>query len=254
MQPMYSICVTNFNTEDSVRQSLESILIQVDERFEIVVVDNCSTDASQDILREYKNKGVKLIVRRCSRGLGRQIAIENSVGKYIISQMDMDDVFKPNLNKLLEIYHNSFEGYMLVLSEIVTIAPRKLIDAIGGFRDLNYCEDRDLFSRAARLGYFRYLTSFRIKDHEIKKRKLHGRIKRGFEQQYLMYREYFRIGEGRRRVYAALMPRAMLRNHLGSLTKPLVVPWAFITHWFYPQFKNEFINFFNEFDYVSVPT
>jgi glycosyltransferase involved in cell wall biosynthesis len=250
---MYSICITNYNTEDSVRQSLESILAQVDERFEIVVVDNCSKDASIDILREYEGKHIKLIVERCSRGLGRQLAIKSSSGKYIISQMDMDDVFKPNLNKLLRIYHADFEGYMLVLPEIIMIAPRGLIDAIGGFRDLDYLEERDLYTRAARLGYLKYLRpSFKIKEREIKKKKLHLRIKRMFEQQYLMFREYFRLGEGTRSCYHAFIKTTNIRKRpFVFLTRILVIPWAFVTHWFYPQFHSEFVNFFNDLDVIT---
>jgi len=250
MQPIYSICITNFNTEDSVRQSLESIIAQVDERFEIIVVDNCSNDASIDILREYEGKWIKLIVKRCSRGLGRQIAIENSSGKYIISQMDMDDVFKPNLNKFLRIYHANCEGFMMVAGDIIMIAPRKLIDATGGFKDLNYLEERDLFARAAQRGHFRFLSSFKLKVCEIKKRKTNRRIERVLEQQYYMYREYFRIGEGTHSCYDAFISTTNIRKFpFVFLVRLLVVPWAFITHWFYPQFYNEFVKFFNEDDY-----
>ena len=238
--PLYSVCITNYNTEDSVRQSLESILAQVDERFEITVVDNCSEDASLNILREYEDKEVKLIVRKCSRGLGRQIAIENSTGKYIISNMDMDDVFKPNLSKLLQIYHEFFEGYMLVTNDILTIAPRRLIDAIGGFKDLSYLEEYDLWIRAARLGYLRILKSFKIREREIKK-KLHRRFKRMLEQQYLMYREHFRIGEGVRSCYRSFigtMTNIRIRPFV-FLARLLVIPWAFLTYRLYPQCHNE---------------
>lgn len=250
VQPLYSICIANFNTEDSVRQSLESILAQVDERFEVVIVDNCSNDASIDILKEYEGKHIKLIVKRCGRGLGRQIAIENSRGKYIISQMDMDDVFKPTLNKLLQIYHANFKGYMLALSETIMIAPRTLIDSIGGFRDLDYLEERDLYSRAARLGYFRFLNGFKMKDREIKKRKLGQRLKRAFEQAYLMYREYFRIGEGTRACYYTFTNTTNMRKRPhGLLIHLLVVPWTLVTYRFYPQLRNEFVKGFNELDF-----
>ena len=208
MQPTYSICITNYNMVDSVRQSLESILTQIDERFEIIIVDSCSDDGSLDILREYQGRRIKLIVQMCSIGLGRQTAIENSRGKYIISHMDMDDVFQPNLNKLLRLYHASFEGYMLVVQRAqgrysgVMIAPRKLINAAGGYKDLNYLEDRDLFSRAARLRYFRFLKSFPIIDHSVKKRgKRYHHVVYRLRKEYLAFRESFRLGHGSRLFY-----------------------------------------------------
>jgi glycosyltransferase involved in cell wall biosynthesis len=244
MLPLYSICITNFNTEDSLGQSLESILTQVDERFEIVVVDNCSNDASLDILRQYDGKQIKLIVRRCSRGLGRQIAFENSCGKYIIGQMDMDDVFKPCLNELLQIYHANFEGYMLETSDIIMIAPRELINTIGGYKDLNYLEEYELYSRAAQIGYFRFLN-FNIKDHEIKKKRPDRRIKRILEQGYSLVRESFRIGVGA--LWTCDIIKHVKKRPRAFLVCSLVYPWALITHWFYPQFhSSEFLKTFNE--------
>jgi glycosyltransferase involved in cell wall biosynthesis len=248
MPPLYSICITNFNTEDSVRQSLESILTQVDERFEIVVVDNYSKDASLDILKEYDRKGIKLIVKRCSRGLGRQIAFENSCGQYIIGQMDMDDVFKPYLSKLLQIYHANFEGYMLETSDVIMITPRKLINMIGGYKDLNYLEDHELCSRAAQIRCFRFLN-FKIKDREIKKKKPDRQIKRALEQQYSMLRDSFRIGLGTSYTQGIFKITNIKKKPSASLIGSLVLPWAFITHWFYPQFHDKFTKFFNETDY-----
>lgn len=253
-RPLYSICITNYNSEDSVRQSLESIIAQVDKRFEIVVVDNCSEDASLNILREFEDKWIKLIVRKCSRGLGRQIAIENSTGEYIISNMDMDDVHKPNLSQFLQIYHKFFEGYMLVARDVVTVAPRRVIDAIGGFKDLNYLEDRDLWMRAAQLGYLRILKSLRIREYEIKKKKLQRRVERMLRQQYLKHREYFRTGEGARSCYHAFIRTTNIRKSpLVFLARLIVVPWAFLTYRAYPRYENEFVYRFNEADYeVSI--
>src|SRR5437870_11443577 len=68
----YSICVTNYNNAPTLRQSVESILNQIDSSFEIVVVYNKSTDGSQLVLREHSDSGkLKLISARCSRGEGQ---------------------------------------------------------------------------------------------------------------------------------------------------------------------------------------
>jgi glycosyltransferase involved in cell wall biosynthesis len=252
MRPIYSICITNSNTVESVKQSLESILAQVDDRFEIIVVDNCSDDGSLEILREYQDKRLKLIVEKCSRGLGRQTAIRNSRGKYIISHMDMDDVFKRNLARLLQIYHTHLEGYMLVAQRDarayaqagIMIAPRELIDRIGGYRDLNYLEDRELFSRAAQLGYFRFLKYFPMVGQRIKKRKFYLRVISLLRKEYLMFRESFRIGRGSYYCY-----RIFVRKPFFFVFRFPIAFWAFITHLFYPKFHNEFFRVFNMYDY-----
>ena len=152
MQYKYSICITNFNSITTIKESMESIFKQINSSFEIVVCDNYSNDGSREILQQYARKGkIKLVVERSSRGKGRQIAFENSTGKYIISGVDTDDRLKPTFQKFLSIYHREHEGYMLSAGTI-HIIPRQLVEEIGGWRDLTYFEDYDFHERAKSLG------------------------------------------------------------------------------------------------------
>jgi glycosyltransferase involved in cell wall biosynthesis len=148
----YSVCITNYNSIDTIRGSMESIFNQLDDRFEIVVCDNCSNDGSKEILQGFAEKGrIKLIVERSSRGKGRQIAFNNSTGKYIISGLDTDDKLKQDFQIFLKIYHRYYEGEMLS-AKTIHIIPRKLVGEIGGWRDLKYGEDVDFHKRAKSSG------------------------------------------------------------------------------------------------------
>lgn len=150
-QPKYSVCITNYNSIDTIRVSIESVLNQLTDGFEIVVCDNCSNDGSKEVLEEYARKGrIKLLVERSSRGKGRQIAFENSTGKYIISGVDTDDKLTPAFREFLSIYHRDHEGYMLSAGTI-HIIPRQLVEEIGGWRDLRWGEDVDFHKRAKSL-------------------------------------------------------------------------------------------------------
>jgi len=151
-----------------LKASLESILNQLDERFEIIVVDSCSDDGSLSILEDYEKAGrIRLIVRKCTRGTGRQIAFDNANGEYIISNLDTDDIFNPCLNDVLNIYRNSCDGMMLRLVSpkdigrwhgnfANTIAPAELIRGLGGYADVQFGEDIDLWCRAAEKGKYRW--------------------------------------------------------------------------------------------------
>jgi glycosyltransferase involved in cell wall biosynthesis len=133
-----------------LRQSLESILCQVDESFEVIVVDSLSSDGSREVLQEYQKLGkLTLIEYKCSRGAGRQKALESSSGEYVISGLDMDDTFRRSLHQLLQFYHEKCEGKMLLTEIASTIAPRSLIERLGGWRDLQYNETWELCRRAA---------------------------------------------------------------------------------------------------------
>lgn len=143
----------------TVSRALESILSQIDESFEVIVVDSESNDGSEKILRSLEESGkIKLVTKKCTRGKGRQIAHDLATGEYEIDQIDLDNIYKPTLMELLGIYHNRCEGTVMRPNEKpITIAPRQLITDIGGWRDLQNCEDWDIWSRAAKLGRYSWI-------------------------------------------------------------------------------------------------
>jgi glycosyltransferase involved in cell wall biosynthesis len=199
----YSICITHFNNVRTVKRSLESILGQIDSEFEVIVVDSMSNDGSEKILDEYFRKNlIRLVRKRCNRGKGRQIAFENSTGEYIIANIDMDDVLQPRLRSLLMHYHSKCEGKLLLAVsgtdratrglQNITIGPRSLINRLGGWRDLQFCEDWDIWCRAAELGSYawtRYAIAKSEDNHLERERPL---IK--FRNRYIRYRDFLRLG------------------------------------------------------------
>jgi len=187
----YSICITNYNSKDTLSRCLDSVLCQIDSNFEIVISDNCSTDGSLEILEEYAKSGkIKLIVERSSRGQGRQIAFENSVGTYILSGIDTDDLIKPVLKDILRLYHEKHEGFMLSFGTF-HIIPRKLVIEIGGWRNLQWGEDVDFAKRIESSGKIHYFedSSYIIERGHIKRSFFH-RVK----ENYLFYQCRYRIG------------------------------------------------------------
>ena len=206
--PKYSICITNYNCGSTIESSLRSVLAQLDEQFEIVVVDNLSTDASRRLLRKFQANGkLKLIERRCSRGRGLQIAFENANGEYVLSGLDMGDTYKPRLVSFLDFYHKKCDGKLLkTRNEAVIVAPRSLIERLGGWRDLQRSEGWDLWYRAAKAGVYswtvfiltetRNRSSFRAETEAHPERTT---IVGKYQYRYIAYRDSLRVG---RRLFA----------------------------------------------------
>ena len=145
----FSICVTTLNDARTLKDSLESIFREIDRRkTEVVVVDSESRDGSTEILRRYEKKGLlKLVVRRCSVGQGRQLAFSNSNGEYIVAYLDTDDTFS-GLGEALEGYLDRYAGKALRGKDFLVV-PREVVDRAGGWRDLHTAEDLD-FDRRVR--------------------------------------------------------------------------------------------------------
>ncbi|MEM0117520.1 MAG: glycosyltransferase family 2 protein [Conexivisphaerales archaeon] len=190
----YSICITNYNTVNTIRDALEAITAQLPDDSEIVVVDNMSNDGSEKILKSYHDNGkIKLISVKCSRGKGRQIALTASNGEYVISGLDMDDKFNPSLQHLLRFYHDKCNSLVLAgAGEATIIAPRHILLELGGWRDLQFRENWELCRRAAVQGLYRWTIFPMVAEsnpHPERKNLLHM-----LKYRYIRYRENLRVG------------------------------------------------------------
>lgn len=225
----YSICITNYNNKETISECVNSILNQIDSRFEIVVVDNMSNDGSERILSEMAELGaIHLIRMKCSRGKGRQIAFENSAGEYIVAHMDTDEEFKPVLQQFLNLYHSSCDGDLLVAAEgqrswrqNITVGPRRLITELGGWRDLQYSEDWDLWRRAAQRQHYKWTIYPIIRDEKIVMKKL-GTMS-GFKQRVVKYRDLLRLG--RNLFNSGYGETTNYRQRLAEICARLIVPF-----------------------------
>ncbi len=97
--------MTTYNGERYLREQLDSIYTQTLAPNEVIVVDDCSTDNTQKILREYKKLyGLKYFVNEKNLGVNRNFekAISLCTGD-LIALSDQDDVWMPY--KLERCYH-----------------------------------------------------------------------------------------------------------------------------------------------------
>ena len=111
--PKVSVIIPVFNTEKYLRKCLDSVCIQTLSDIEIICVDDCSTDNSLNILKEYASKDnrIKLIEFKENKGaaVARNTGIIEAKGEYI-GFIDSDDYidqnFYENLYKKVEIRHS----------------------------------------------------------------------------------------------------------------------------------------------------
>jgi len=117
--PAISIIIPLYNAERYIGELLDSILAQTFQNFEVVIVDDCSTDNSRQVVESYlpsfnvgRNDILKIIKTKKNSGnpgTPSNIGIKNSRGKYIFL-LDNDMLFtaknifkfKPQINFLAE--------------------------------------------------------------------------------------------------------------------------------------------------------
>ena len=127
-----SICIVSMNHIKVLKECIDSIYQNSPKKysFEIIIVDNCSKDGTQNILKRYlkKNKNLKVIFNTQKRNFAENnnIAIRQSKGKYLL-------ILNPDT-----IVHENTLDYMidyLKFNEFVGAATCKLTYEDGSFQD-----------------------------------------------------------------------------------------------------------------------
>ena len=95
----FSIIVPVFNVESYLEQCLDSLIKQNLKNYEIILVNDGSTDKSIEICNKYAEKNLNIrLINQENKGLGaaRNIGIQNAIGKYI-TFVDSDDFVEEDM-------------------------------------------------------------------------------------------------------------------------------------------------------------
>jgi len=86
-----------YNCEKYVAKAIDSILNQTYSNFELIVIDDCSTDGTKHILKSYSDSRIKIIEKPINTGYveSLNLAIGVAKGSYI-ARMDADDISVPH--------------------------------------------------------------------------------------------------------------------------------------------------------------
>lgn len=97
--PKVSVCIPTFNGESYIRGALDSVLQQKYEDFEVVIVDNCSTDNTKALVAELSSQSAKIRFFRNEQNIGLagnlNKCLEHARGEYI-KYLCVDDMLLPD--------------------------------------------------------------------------------------------------------------------------------------------------------------
>lgn len=99
MCPFFSIVIPVYNCEETILQTINSVLFQTCKDYEIIIVNDCSIDNTLHIIEEAKVMSNKIFVINNVRNIGvaesRNIGFNIAKGNYI-ALLDGDDVWLPD--------------------------------------------------------------------------------------------------------------------------------------------------------------
>lgn len=216
MKKTHSICVSNLDSENTVHRWVSSLLENLSENDEVVIVDGLSTDGSEEFLRQIcRDHGFTFISAKTNMGQARQLAFKAGTGEYAIFNMDTDDVVI-SLQEAKRLYHEAVEWDPVTGEQRAFrcwgffIIPRWMLEADGGYPDLHFYEDQLAAYRLANRN--RLTACWKVspvrRGEDPKKRRLRFRLRYSFSR----VRDGLRLGmfDARNAQGVALLPPAWL--------------------------------------------
>ena len=109
MSPFFTVVIPTYNCADFLKRALSSVFVQTYQNFEVIVVDNSSTDHTEDVLNSFDDKRLT-VIKVNNNGIiahSRNKGIENSKGEWI-AFLDSDDLW---YQEKLKIVINDIQSY-----------------------------------------------------------------------------------------------------------------------------------------------
>ena len=225
---LVSVITPSYNSSSFISKSIHSVQSQTYESWEMIIVDDCSTDNSCEIIQDLNRSDNRIKLVRLNKNIGpaasRNISIEKSKGKYI-AFLDSDDIWLPaKLEKQVQFMQDkncvfSYTAYRKIdelgntISDVMDV-PEKVdyesllkSNVIGCLTamydaevlgkqympDIPKRHDYGLWLKILKLGYEAYglnecLASYRIRKGSLSRDKLKAAL-----HQWKIYRRHEKI-------------------------------------------------------------
>ncbi len=174
--PFFSVIICTYNRANLLPRALDSLLTQTYRNFEVLIIDDGSTDDTYSVAKKYLNEDFSIrYFYHKNRGLplSRNVGILAAVGKFI-TFLDSDDEYAPNHLELhkkiiddnpdidfiygnVQIIGNPYVPDFYDINKLVNIddctvggsffIKKELAIALNGFKNLTYGDDSEFFSR-----------------------------------------------------------------------------------------------------------
>lgn len=204
-----TVMITVYNGEKYISECIESILKQTYTNFELLIVDDGSTDNTRRLIRDFKDSRIRLIENTHDYIHSLNIGLNNSRGEYI-ARIDADDIMMPErlqkqvalmdkmknidicaswcetfgkMSKIISINTGEIKKPLAQLlcgnvfcHNTIMIRKRFLIENNLAYNKYDYAEDYKLWCEAAKKGGVFYvipevLVRYRLSEEQISSKK-----------------------------------------------------------------------------------
>lgn len=107
--PIFTVVIPLYNKENYISETLHSVLNQSFQDFEVIVVNDCSTDKSLDIVKSFSDSRIHIVEHEKNKGLSasRNTGIKRANAEYI-AFLDADDLWKPQFLESIKLLIDNY--------------------------------------------------------------------------------------------------------------------------------------------------
>jgi glycosyltransferase involved in cell wall biosynthesis len=220
--PLISICIPTYNHARFLAETLESVISQRNVDFEVIIIDDCSTDATSSIAHDFALRDARITVHVNGQNLGMvpnwNRCMELAQGTYI-KYLFGDDLFSsPDTLRLMVEAMERTPGTVLVSSARTIIDEHSHpVDTVSHFPGTFTSDGRDVIRRCVRR-MTRHHNLIGEPSAVLFRKQVAGR---GFDPRYRQLVDlemWFHLLEQGKFAYLA-MPLCSFRHHEGQQTK-----------------------------------
>lgn len=162
MNPLVSVILTVYNDADNVVNAINSIKTQTLNNWQLIIVDDASTDNSYMLIEKAKENDKRILLLKNDKNSGmfisRNIAIQKSTAKYI-TFIDSDDRMHPEKLYLQCAFLEKYRFFVCTISkyerigkgvnfgEITMMFRKSIINEMGYFDSVRFAADSEFLQR-----------------------------------------------------------------------------------------------------------
>lgn len=223
MKPHFSVLMTNYNSAAYINESINSILNQTYKDFEVVIVDDSSTDNCLAIIEEYRlsNPNIRVFRNERNFGLGytKKRCIDEAIGE-ILGFVDPDDKIAENAIQEMVNMHQKNPQASLVYSNMYYCDAALKVTGLKKIGQVPL-QQADFFNHE---GFISHFMTFK-KAAYLKTKGINTHLKRADDQD--LYFKLYDVGE------ALLLnqPLYYYRIHPGGVSSMSNTDKAYFERW-----------------------
>ena len=143
-KPLVSIITPSFNSEIFIAETIRSVQNQTHQNWEMIIVDDCSTDNTISIIKEFAINDKRIcffqLDKNSGAGIARELALSKAKGNYI-AFLDADDLWKPSkLEKQLQFLKENKAHFTFSFYDCIDEFGNSLNRRVEAPRNLSYLQ------------------------------------------------------------------------------------------------------------------